>query len=226
MEITKQLIKDKLPRRPLKGNKGTFGSALIIAGSKNYPGAAILSCLACARVGAGLVTLASDETVYKVAVTKIPFATFLDFSEIVNTLDKYDSVLIGPGLGKNKDLRLMINEWIKLEELANKELVLDADCLNIISEIKDWFEIFKTDAVFTPHPGEISRLTGLSIEEIQNNRQEIAKKFSKTWNKTIVLKGAETVIANPEGEVFVSPFKNPLLATAGTGDVLAGIIVW
>src|SRR3989344_9442645 len=112
MEITKQLIKDKLPRRPLKGNKGTFGSALIIAGSKNYPGAAILSCLACARVGAGLVTLATDENVYKVAVPKIPFATFLDFSEIENNLDKYDSVLIGPGLGQSEEIKKLLNQLI------------------------------------------------------------------------------------------------------------------
>ena len=101
---------------------------------------------------------------------------------------------------------------------------MDADCLNFLSEDKYWFKALDTDAILTPHPKEMSRLTGLSIEEIQNNRAEIAKKFSNLWNKTIILKSAETVIANPRGEIFVSPFKNPLLATAGTGDVLSGMI--
>ncbi|HLC87865.1 MAG TPA: NAD(P)H-hydrate dehydratase [Patescibacteria group bacterium] len=224
MEITKGLVLSKLPERPANANKGTFGSALIVAGSKNFPGAAILSCLACARVGVGLVTLVTDENVYKVAVPKIPFSTFLKFSEVEDNLEKYDSVLIGPGLGLNHDLRLMIKEWFGLEELIKKKLVLDADCLNFLSEDKYWFKALDTDAILTPHPKEMSRLTGLSIEEIQNNRAEIAKKFSNLWNKTIILKSAETVIANPRGEIFVSPFKNPLLATAGTGDVLSGMI--
>lgn len=224
MEITQDLVISKLPGRPIDANKGTFGSALIIAGSKNFPGAAILSCLACARVGAGLVTLATPKDVYEIVVPKIPFATFLEFSEVEDNLEKYNSVLIGPGLGMNKELRLKIQDWMNNEILKQKKLVLDADCLNILSEINDWYKIIETDAVLTPHPGEMSRLMGLKIEEIQSNREEIVKKFSKLWNKTLILKGAETVIANPQGEIFVGPFKNPLLATAGTGDVLSGVI--
>src|SRR3989344_2098182 len=185
MEITKGLVLSKLPERPANANKGTFGSALIVAGSKNFPGAAILSCLACARVGVGLVTLVTDENVYKVAVPKIPFATFLKFSEVEDNLEKYDSVLIGPGLGNGKDLRFKIEEWINSEELKNKRLVIDADALNLLSRISDWYKLLDTDAILTPHPGEMSRLTGLSIEKIQNNRQEVVIKFSKTWNKTI-----------------------------------------
>lgn len=219
-----ELIIPKLPKRPTGANKGTFGSALIIAGSKNYPGAAILCCLSCARSGAGLVTLATTSEVYKTTVPKIPFATFLEFSEIEKNLDKYDAVLIGPGLGMSKDLRLTIKEWIHLEKLKKKRLVLDADCLNILVEINDWFKILERDAILTPHPGEMSRLTHLSVDEIQNNREKVAGEFAKKWNKTIVLKGAETLVANPNGEIFISPFKNPLLATAGTGDVLSGII--
>lgn len=223
MEITKNLVSKKMPDRPGNANKGLFGKALIIAGSKNFPGAAILSVLACARVGTGLVTLATSPEVYKVAVPKIPFATFLDFSEIKVNLEKYDTILIGPGLGKSDEIKQMITDLINLNEIKEKKVILDADALNILSEIKEWFKILEMDAIITPHPGEMSRLTNLPVDEIQNNRQKIAEKFAKIWNKTIVLKGAETVIVNPR-EIFISPFSNPLLATAGTGDVLSGII--
>lgn len=225
MNLDFELIKNKLPKRPVNSNKGTFGSALIIAGSKNYPGAAILSVLASFRSGAGFATLATGENVYKVVVPKIPFATFLDFSEIEENLEKYDSVLIGPGLGKSETAVTLVKELINSSNLKNKKIILDADALNILSEIKDWFEILDIDAILTPHPGEMARLTGLSIQEIQNNRQKIALKFSKLWNKTIILKGAETVITTPKGETFTAEFANPLLATAGTGDVLSGIVV-
>lgn len=224
MEITQKLVSEKLPQRPEGANKGTFGSALIIAGSKNYPGAAILSVLACARTGVGLITLATTPEVYEVVVPEIPFVTFLDFSKIEKNLEKYSCVLIGPGLGKNEDLRFKIKDLINSAKLQAKKIILDADALNILSGEKEWFKILETDAVLTPHPKEMSRLTGLSIEEIQQNREQVAQKFSKLWKKTIVLKGAETVISNPRGEIFLSPFKNPLLATAGTGDILSGII--
>ena len=222
--IDKSLIKALLPKRPENAHKGTFGSVLIIAGSKNYPGAAILSVLACARSGAGLVTLATTPEVYKIAVPKIPFATFLEFGKIEKNLDKYDAILIGPGLGMNKDSRLMIKEWIGLKEFNKKKIVIDADALNILSEIPDWYKNLERDAILTPHLGEMARLTKLSVEEIQNEREAIALKFSKLWSKTIILKGAETIIANPRGEIYKADFANPLLATAGTGDVLAGII--
>lgn len=224
MEITKDSVLSKLPKRPVDANKGTFGSVLIIAGSKNFPGAAILSVLSAARTGTGLVTLSTTSEVYKVAVPKIPFATFLDPSEINKNLEKYDSVLIGPGIGKNKELTLKIKDSLKFFAENKKQLVIDADALNILSENKDWYKEFQPKAILTPHPGEMSKLTGLKVEQIQNDREEVAKKYAKLWNKTVVLKDAETVIANPSGEIFVSPFKNPLLATAGTGDVLAGII--
>jgi ADP-dependent NAD(P)H-hydrate dehydratase / NAD(P)H-hydrate epimerase len=218
--ITKDSAVGKLSKRPGDANKGTFGKALIIAGSKNYPGAAILSVLACARSGVGLVTLATIPEVYKVAVPKIPFATFLEFSEIEKNWKKYDSVLIGPGLGQSDDMRLMIKQSLP----KDKKIVLDADALNILSEDEDWYKTLRVDAILTPHPGEMSRLTKLSINEIQTNRGKVALDFAKKWKKTIVLKGAETVIANPEGKIYKASFANPLLATAGTGDILSGII--
>lgn len=224
MLITNQLVISRLPKRPAGSNKGTFGSVMVIAGSENFPGAAILSVLAAARSGAGLVTLSTINSVYEVAVSKIPFATFLKFSEIENNLDKYDSVLLGPGLGINGEAVTLIKKLVNSDKFINKKLVVDADALNVLSEVPLWYLNFKTDAIVTPHPGEMSRLTGLSVEDIQKNRKETTLKFSKLWNKTIVLKGSGTVIADPGGKIYLSPFSNPLLATAGTGDVLAGII--
>lgn len=224
MKITKNLVVPKLPPRPISANKGTFGSVLIIAGSKNFPGAAILSVLSAGRVGSGLVALATTPKVYTVAVPKIPFATFLGFSEIEGNLKKYDCVLIGPGLGISKETKKLISELLNSDKLKKKKIVIDADGLNNLTKITRWEKLLKEDMVFTPHPGEMSRLTGLSTEEIQKNRQEVGTKFAKLWNKTIVLKGAGTIIASPKDEIFISQFSNPLLSTAGSGDVLAGII--
>jgi ADP-dependent NAD(P)H-hydrate dehydratase / NAD(P)H-hydrate epimerase len=103
-------------------------------------------------------------------------------------------------------------------------LVIDADGLNIMSKIKDWWRLFPGGAVLTPHPGEMSRLTGLSVEAVQADRINVAAKYAAMWQKPVVLKGAFTVIAAPDGRVAVSPFANPGLASAGTGDVLAGTI--
>ena len=102
--------------------------------------------------------------------------------------------------------------------------MLDADALNILAEIPDWWQQLTDDAIITPHPGEMSRLCGLSVEEVQADRLGVAKKFAAEWHKTIVLKGAYTVIAAPDGRCRISPFANPGLASAGTGDVLAGAI--
>jgi ADP-dependent NAD(P)H-hydrate dehydratase / NAD(P)H-hydrate epimerase len=224
MEITGELVRSLLPPRPDDSNKGTFGRVLIIAGSEKYPGAAILSVMSCARIGAGLVTLAADEYVYKTAVPKIPFATFLKLSEINDSLDKYDVVVIGPGLGLAEDRVTIINNLLKSEKIREKKLILDADALNILAKKPEWYKILPEETVITPHPGEMSRLTGLSVDEIQNKREEVALEYSKKWKVTVVLKGAKTVVAGSSGEHYVNPFSNPLLAAAGTGDVLSGII--
>lgn len=221
VDLNEDLVISKLPKRPVNSNKGTFGKALIIAGSKNYPGAAILSVLAAARTGAGLVTLASCEDVYKVTVPKIPFATFLDFAEVTENINLYDAILIGPGL-KLADLGAKIKDW--LGSANDKKFIFDAESLNEFSKNHNWYKQVNVDAILTPHPGEMSRLTNLSIDHIQKGRELIISKYSKDWNKTIILKGANTLIASPEGKIYKSEFANPLLATAGTGDVLSGII--
>ncbi|MBI2040112.1 NAD(P)H-hydrate dehydratase [Candidatus Microgenomates bacterium] len=220
MYLTKEWVATKLPKRPKNAHKGTFGKVLVIAGSKDYPGAAYLACAASYRVGAGLVTLATERDVKIIVSRKLPEVTFLLPDEVFEKLAQYNVILLGPGLGQN-------NQTIKfVEQLLKEKLpktVIDGDGLNILSKISDWWE--KVDGILTPHPGEMARLTGLSVEEIQADRVKIAQNFAGEWNQIVVLKGANTVIASPGGEAAVSPFASPLLATAGTGDVLSGIIV-
>lgn len=221
MYLSKQHISSLLPKRPKDANKGTFGKVLVFAGSKNYPGAAYLCCSACYRLGAGLVTLVTDKEVKVMVSRKLPEITFLTYSEGLEKLFEYDVLLIGPGLGQDKDKIELVS---KLLEEKLPKTILDGDGLNILSRLDRWWNRLGNEVILTPHPGEMSRLTGYSIEQIQSNREKIAQEFSKKWEKTVVLKGANTVIVSPAGEVVISPFANPLLATAGTGDVLAGII--
>lgn len=228
IELTKEWVASKLPERPKSANKGTFGKVLVAAGSKNYPGAAYLCCAAAYRVGAGLVTLATIPLVQNIVSRKLPEVTFIVLPDenIYEELYDYDVILIGPGLGRENAGERLINKLFGLYDLP--PIVIDGDGLNILSEIKNWWEEIEKygiDLVLTPHPGEMSRLTGLSIEEIQKNRESIAKKYAAdTWGQVVVLKGANTVNASPSGEVAVSPFANPALATAGTGDILSGMI--
>lgn len=210
-----------LPKRPKDANKGSFGKVLVIAGSEKFPGAAYLTCAASYRIGAGLVTLATSKEVKIIVSRKLPEVTFLSFDEIVEKISDYDALIIGPGLGQRNDVVKII------EKLLGKNLpktIIDGDGLNILSKIEKWWEKLSQEVILTPHPGEMSRLTGLSIKHIQSDRENIAEQFAKQWGKIVVLKGANTIIVSPDGEVRISPFANPLLATAGTGDVLTGII--
>lgn len=220
-ELTRSWVAGKLPKRPKDANKGTFGKVLVIAGSENFPGAAYLCCEAVYRVGAGLVTLATEPQVKIIVSRKLPELTFLPFNEAIKKIYEYDALLIGPGLGQNDQIIKIINKIIN-----NKlpKTIIDADGLNILSKMGKWWEQLRGEIILTPHPGEMARLTGLTIKQIQVDRINVAQYWAKKWNKIIVLKGANTVIASPYGRVMVSPFANPALATAGTGDILAGAI--
>jgi NAD(P)H-hydrate epimerase len=249
-----------LPARPADAHKGTFGTALIVAGSLNYTGAAMLAGKAAYRVGSGLVTLAVPAPLHGALAGQFPEATWLllphelgviarDAADVLlENLNRPTAMLIGPGFGLEETTGEFIERLLsgKLtpkkttprigfvpgeteqnqnESITLPPMVFDADGLKLLAKIKDWPTKLPPLTVLTPHPGEMSALTGLPKEEIQNNRQEIAEKYAREWGHVVVLKGAFTVIAAPDGRSALIPVATAALARAGTGDVLAGLIV-
>lgn len=233
--MTDELARDILPERPLNANKGTFGRVMVTAGSINYIGAAYLACSGALRVGAGLVTLATAGSLQPVLAAKLTETTYLPLEEstpgaiggnaaetIAAQCSGYTALLAGCGLGQAPSTADFVRQLLAKTGLP--ATVLDADALNILAATSGWQKQLPGDAILTPHPGEMSRLCGLSIPDIQADRFGAAVKYAAEWNKTVVLKGAYAIIAAPDGRCRVSPFANPGLASAGTGDVLAGAI--
>jgi ADP-dependent NAD(P)H-hydrate dehydratase / NAD(P)H-hydrate epimerase len=230
--MTAETARDWLPQRPWHGHKGTFGSALIAAGSDHYWGAPLLAGRAAYRVGAGLVALAVPAAVRPVAAGQLPEATFppvpaeaiLDEASarfLLERLDRYDAGLIGPGLADGADFMAAMLAADRLPPL-----VIDADGLNILATMADWPQRLPANTILTPHPGEMARLMGVTAAELKAmDRVELARRQAASWNCVLLLKGAYTVIAGGDGRCTILPFANPALATAGSGDVLAGVIV-
>jgi hydroxyethylthiazole kinase-like uncharacterized protein yjeF len=234
--VTAEKVRLCLPERPLDANKGTFGKVLVVGGSINYVGAVYLACAAAARVGAGLVTLATARSLQPVLASKLTEVTYVPLPEsepgivtadgieaIRSSLVDYDVLLLGCGLGQSSSAADFVRSVI-FSSADLPALVLDADALNILAKIPRWWQELPSDAVLTPHPGEMARLTGLSVAEIQSKRMSIAREVAHSWQKTVVLKGAYTVVAAPDGKASINPMANPGLASAGNGDVLAGAI--
>ena len=226
-----------LPVRPLDSHKGTFGHALIVAGSRNYAGAAFLAAQAAVRTGAGLVTLATPESVYPIAAGKLTEVIHLPLPEdqdglvrpeaaelIRANLSRYDALAVGCGLGHSKGTQQFMERLVLDQPQLPIPLVIDADGLNNLSQLENWWERLAGTTVLTPHPGEMATLTGAQTSEIQRDRVGAARKWADYWKVNLVLKGAHTVVAHPSQAVRVSPFANPGLASGGTGDVLTGII--
>ncbi|UCB42846.1 MAG: NAD(P)H-hydrate dehydratase [Dehalococcoidales bacterium] len=235
--ITDDWVASNLPERPFLANKGTFGRVLVVSGSNQYIGAAYLACMGAIRVGAGLVTLATPNRLKPVLATKLTETTYLPLTEakpgivspgaakqIQQELGNYDVLQIGCGVGQSRPVANFIKNVLLGPKRAQLPLVVDADALNILATIPNWWQKLHDDAILTPHPGEMSRLAGISANEVQSNRTGIARRMAGEWGKTVVLKGAYSVIATPDGECHISPMANPGLASAGTGDVLAGVI--
>ena len=236
--LTNQWVKSILPERPLNSNKGTFGKLLVIAGSINYIGAAYLACMGAARTGTGLVTLSTAQSLQPILAAKLTEATYIPLPEVEtgiigpdaiyvlrDSLSEYNAVLIGCGLGQNSGVVEFINSLLFSPEIDNQiGLILDADALNVISNTPNWWQKLNGNVILTPHPGEMSRLSGISVDSIQSNRIDIARKSAEEWQKVVVLKSAYTIIAAPDGRIRISQAANPGLASAGTGDVLSGII--
>jgi len=249
-----------LPERPSEAHKGTFGTALIAAGSVNYTGAALLAGLSAYRVGAGLVTMAVPAPLHVALAGQFPEATWVLLPHemgvisagaadvLAKNFERATALLIGPGFGTEDTTREFIENLLTGKAVSKKSaarigfvhnevekkeekngslpaLVFDADGLKLLAKIPDWSKQLPAPAVLTPHPGEMSVLTGLSKEEIQADRAGVAVRFAQEWGHVVVLKGAFTVIASPDGRSTVIPVASPALARAGTGDVLAGLIV-
>jgi NAD(P)H-hydrate epimerase len=235
--VDEEMARSLLPQRPLQANKGSFGRTLIIAGSINYTGAASLASSGALRVGTGLVTLAMATSLQPILASKLTEVTYLPFPEaqrgiispsaarlIHQNLNNYDTLLLGCGLGQSRATAEFIENTLLRAKTIPLPLVLDADALNTLARIPEWWRRLTDDAILTPHPGEMARLAGVSVAEVQMDRLGIAKRAASAWNKTIVLKGAYTVITTADGRTRTYPVANPGLASAGTGDVLSGVI--
>ncbi len=235
--ITTEWAKSALPQRPLEANKGSFGRVLAVAGSINYTGAAYLACTGALRVGAGLVTLATAASLQPILAAKLTEVTHLPLPAsrsgviapkaaglIHQELSGCNVLLMGCGLGQNQSTIRFIKATLFRLKPVLPSLVLDADALNTLAEVPNWWRELTGDALLSPHPGEMARLVGVPVDEVQSARVDITRKAAQEWGKTIVLKGAYTVIAAPDGRAKISPVANPGLASAGTGDVLAGVI--
>lgn len=238
--LTASLVKGMLPTRPLQSNKGTFGKVMLLCGSPPYPGSAFLAGSAAGRVGAGLVTLAVTEQMLSIYASAFHEATFVLLPEenagslervkaLMNHLDGYRALLLGPGLGQSPYIREVIlqvlEELRSMPENKRPHLLVDADGLNNLSALEHWWTLLPSGTVITPHPGEMGRLCGgQKVSGGNIDRLELARGKAKEWQVTLVLKGACTIIAEPDGRTRINWLANPALATAGTGDVLAGMI--
>jgi NAD(P)H-hydrate epimerase len=234
-----------LPERPVRGHKGSFGRLLVIAGSLDYAGAALLVCRAAGRAGAGLVTLAVPESLQPLFAAKVIEATTMPLPEddveevdpeaaLARILDhSHDAIVLGPGLRPGLATTELVRELLLAGGEPQPPIVLDAEALRSMATLDDWWTGMARNAVLTPHAGEFGRLrTGSGGEpggdgdliDDDDARATAAAAAASAWGQVVVLKGARTVIAAPDGRLAVAPFENPALATGGTGDVLAGAI--
>jgi len=228
-----------LPARPRDAHKYTFGKMLAIVGSKNYVGAARLVGEAANRIGVGLVTLAVPQSIYPILASQMIETTWLPMPDDWNDLEslreqiaKSDSVVIGCGLGTAETTKNFVRDFVGALHVSPRSeaerdatpLLVDADGLRLLATIPDWHKKIPPMSVLTPHAGEMSAMTGLSTGEIKEDRVDIARRFAKEWGHIILLKGAFTVIAAPDGRTVIEPFATAALAKAGSGDVLSGII--
>jgi ADP-dependent NAD(P)H-hydrate dehydratase / NAD(P)H-hydrate epimerase len=245
VKLDDEIAGSLLPSRPARGHKGSFGKLLVVAGSLDYAGAALLVCRAAGRSGAGLVTLAVPESLQPLFAAKVVEATTMGLPEddveeidpepaIARILDhEHDAIVVGPGLRPGLATAELVRELIEVAGPDRAPIVLDAEALRSLASMDGWWEGGHRPAVLTPHAGEFARLragTGRDpgddgdLADDDAARVAAARDAARTWGQVVVLKGAATVIAAPDGETAIAPFENPALASGGTGDVLAGAI--
>lgn len=255
---TATLIAGLLPDRPVSAHKGTFGTAMLVAGSMSYTGAAILAGQAALRSGVGMVAMAPPQLIHPILASRLAEAIYVPLPHtegaiapeasrlLYSRMAEIDALLIGPGLTQSPPTTAFLKEFLSGKasaapravgfrrggaetpaETANSlpPLILDADALNILAGLEEWWRLLPPTCILTPHPGEMARLTKSIVTEVQTRRLEVAAEMAARWEQVVLLKGAYTVVAGPDGRVMVLPFANPALAKAGSGDVLAGTIV-
>ncbi len=231
--LTPEQLRDVVEPRATDSHKGDFGRVTIVAGSRGKTGAAHLAAMGALRSGAGLVTVATPASVLPIVASMAPemmtepLPEAADGSVAGGAIDRlldlrHDVIACGPGLGRGADVAAFVRALL---DRATVPLVLDADAITVLAD--DPARLVgreERDVIITPHPGEMARLIGTSIEEVQANRIDVAADFATTRRVYVVLKGHRTIIATPEGRVFINPTGNAGMATGGTGDVLTGMI--
>lgn len=232
--ITKEVVRPLLPLRAQDAHKGEAGRVTIVAGSPGYVGAAALCAQAAVKAGSGLVSLLTPHTSENILAIKLNEVMVQGLIErmpgvlgggaVTAILDKAgqgNSLAIGPGLGTFENTAEVIREVLQKIEIP---VVVDADGLTVLQGHTEILQTMNAPKILTPHPGELARLIGMTPQEVNSRRVEIAQIYAQKWNAVIVLKGAPTVIACPDGTVYLNSTGNSAMATGGSGDVLTGII--
>lgn len=232
--ITPKMLSPQLEKRTGDTHKGTYGKAFILAGSPGFTGAAALASQAALLSGAGLVTAGVPKSLNPILETKLtevmtlPLPETSDGTLALSALDTIlsfaksaQSLAFGPGVSLHEELFVLLKELIKQTPVP---MVIDADGLNLIAKNPDILKEANAPIILTPHPGEMARLVGTTIPEIQSNRLTIARNFAKNYQVILVLKGAHTLIARPDGQIFINTTGNPGMSSGGTGDVLTGLM--
>jgi hydroxyethylthiazole kinase-like uncharacterized protein yjeF len=231
--LTPEELRFQLPSRPRFSHKGTYGHVLVIAGNKEMTGAPVLSATAGLRTGCGLLTLAVPESALPIVSAKINEPVFWGWPEeeghfssdsyllLKQRIPSFDVVAVGPGLGTWEGGNCWLAEIIETVEVP---LVLDADALNLLSQNVSILTRKRGPVILTPHPGEMSRLCGCTTAEVERSRVKKARAFAQAHDVYVVLKGAYTLIATPDGRIFVNPTGSAALAKGGSGDVLTGML--
>ena len=236
-QLCEEFVFSCIPTRVQESHKGSYGHLLAVAGSRRYRGAASLTAEGALRTGAGIVTLASVEPVLAAVTARLPECCLLPCQEseeggiraeeadnLSRALEKATVLLMGPGLGNTADTRALVR---RLVGEARGTVVLDADALNAAAALLAAGEAMPRPAgslILTPHPGEMSRLTGLTAAEIAADPAGIAARYAERWECTLVLKGHRTLIAAPDGRMWQNTTGNAGLSRGGSGDVLAGMV--
>lgn len=236
--IDPRWVAARLPQRSPRAHKGTFGRLLVVAGSLEYGGAALLTGLGAARAGAGVVTIATAESVALRLIGQVPELTMMLLSEeapgliapagwrrLAGEAAGYQAVVIGPGLGRHPATLRRVRSLVAELRIP---AVIDADGLNALAQADRWWRGLTAPLVLTPHPAEFARLVRSGGDGPPSDdeavRAEAAREAAARWGQVVVLKGANTVVAAPGGQVLVSDVATAALATAGSGDVLAGAL--